>query len=77
MEVDDCVYPDDIRCKLSFDNDRPSSKTFFYKLGDFVNVCRYISQESRRYAVRNRRKFDLGGKNVEVFFWNFILYGIG
>ena len=21
MEVDDCIYPDDIRCKLSFDND--------------------------------------------------------
>ena len=29
MEVDDCIYPDDIRCKLSFDNDRPSPKPFF------------------------------------------------
>ena len=52
MEVDDCIYPDDIRCKLSSDNDRPSPKTFFYKLGDFENLCRYISQESRRYAGR-------------------------
>ena len=30
MEVDDCIYPDDIRCKLSFDNDRPSPKKFFF-----------------------------------------------
>ena len=40
----------------------------FYKLGDFENLCRYISQESRRYAVQNGRKFDLDGKDVEVFF---------
>ena len=36
MEVDDCIYPDDIRCKLSFDNDRPSPKKGFYKLGEFM-----------------------------------------
>ena len=68
MEVDDCIYPDDIHCKLSFDNDKPSPKKIFYKLGDFENLCKYISQESRRYAMENGRKFDLDGKDVEVFF---------
>ena len=43
-------------------------KSFFYQLGDFENLCRYISQESRRYAVQNGRKLDLDGKDVEVFF---------
>ena len=43
-------------------------KRFFYKLGDFENLCRYISQKSRRYAVQNGRKFYLDGKDVEVFF---------
>ena len=48
---------------------RPSPKNvFFYKLGDFENICRYTSQESRRYAVQNGRKFDLDGKDVEEFF---------
>ena len=52
MEVDGCIYPDDIRCKLSFDNDRPSPKTVFYKLGNSENLCMYISQESRRLQCK-------------------------
>ena len=29
MEVDDCIYPDDICCKLPFGDDRPSPKKVF------------------------------------------------
>ena len=42
-------------------------KSFFYKLGDFESLCRYISQESIRYAVQNGRKFDLDGKDIRYF----------
>ena len=69
MGVDDCYLPLMIFAVnyLSTTIDL-HQKTFFYKLGDFENLYGYISQESRRYAVQNRRKFDLDGKEVEVFF---------
>ena len=42
--------------------------SFFYKLGDVQNLCKYIAQESRRYALQNGGNFDVDQKDVEVFF---------
>ena len=67
MKVNDCIYPPNIQCKLSFE-DTPTPGEIFYKLGDFQNLCKYIAQETRRYAMQKGRQFVLSGKDMEVFF---------